>query len=1055
MINKMFSWALTHRYTVLIIFLGIIVAGIYAMTRLTIDAVPDITNVSVMVNTKTGALAPEEIEKNVTFPIETELAGLPNVQDIRSLSKYGLSQIIVVFSDETDIYFARQQVAERLQTVAGSLPPGITPELGPIFTGLGEIFMYVLVPKKNSPLAKKSEKERLLYLRTVQDLYIAPRLKTVQGVAEVESNGGFKKQIHINVNARRMEQYGIGCHQLTEKLENLGENYGGGYIQQKGSQIIVRTVGRISNLEAIRNMPVKLNVFGAPVRLRQVATVTKGHELRVGAATFAGEETVLGTVLMRIGANSRDVALDVGQRARSIKLPRDVEMKVLYDRSFLVNATIDTVTLNLIEGGLLVIVILFLILGNIRAAFVVALAIPLSMIAAFTGMLTTKISASLMSLGAIDFGLIVDGSVVIIENVIRRFEKEGLPPDSLTPEKRRSMTLEACQEVGTPVVLGVFMILIVYIPLLSLTGIEGKMFRPMAATVIFALTASLFIAIFLMPVLSYYLIKPAASQNEKKGFLTRIMERGYQPVLDFSLKSRKILIPSTLVIALLSILLFINLGSDFIPQLNEGDMVIGLVRDTSMGIDESVRQQKISDRTIKKFGEVKTVFSRMGTPESATDPMGVNFADTFVILKKDRSAWPKTEKGHRRSKDELFQAIRSSINKTMPGQEISMTQPIEMRFNEILEGSRADITLRLFGPDLDRLLEMVEKAKTILEKIPGAESVEMDALTALTKSPVLDLVLDHDRISEYGLSLKDVNKSFTVAMSGMEVGYFYEGDKRFPIVVRLADNLRSSTRAIKNIPVTLPHGGTVPIGQLARIKTRRQVTTIARSRARRYAAVSINLRNRYTESFVKEAREKIAKGLTFPEGYEPEWGGQFKNLESARRRLLILIPVILFVLFIILVRTFGNFKQALLVFNSIPFAVTGGIIFIYLRGIPFSVSAGVGFIALTGIAILDGMVLVSFFNQLREEGHTVRDAVREGAMIRLRPVIMTSLVAMLGFIPMAFNTGLGAEVQRPLATVVIGGLISSTILTLLLLPTLYCWLESREERLFNREIEIK
>jgi len=1051
MINRLFEWALTHRYTVLIIFLGITITGVYAMTQLTIDAVPDITNVSVMVNTKTGALAPEEIEKTVTFPIETELAGLPNVEDIRSLSKYGLSQIIVVFSDKTDIYFARQQVAERLQLVTGVLPPDITPELGPIFTGLGEIFMYVLVPKANSALAKKPEKERLIYLRTLQDLHVAPKLKTVQGVAEVESNGGFKKQIHINVNARAMEQYGISCHQLISKLENLGENYGGGYIQQKGNQIIVRTVGRVSSLKAIRNLPVKLNVFGAPVRLNQVAAVKAGHELRVGAATFEGKETVLGTVLMRIGSNSRDVAIEVAEVAKKIKLPKDVALKVLYNRSFLVNATIDTVTLNLIEGGLLVIAILFLILGNIRAAMIVALAIPLSMIAAFSGMLQSKISASLMSLGAIDFGLIVDGSVVIIENVIRRFENSKKDPKKITPEERLAMTLEACREVGRPVVLGVFMIMIVYIPLLSLTGIEGKMFRPMAATVIFALTASLFIAIFLMPVLSYYFIRPSKNKNEKSGLFTRLMESAYRPVIGFSLNNRKTLVPATLAVALLSLVLFFNLGSDFIPQLNEGDMVIGLVRNTSMGIDESARQQKISDTVIKNFKEVETVFSRMGTPESATDPMGVNFADTFVILKKDFSTWPLEKEGRRRTKDELFEDISRAIDKAMPGQEISMTQPIEMRFNEILEGSRADITLRIFGPDLDKLLLIVNQAKGILEKIPGAESVEMDALTALTKSPVLDLALDHDKISEYGISLQDVNKSFTIAMNGIEVGYFYQGDKRFPIVVRLADNLRSSVSTIGTIPVSLPDGGTVPITRLARVQKRNQVTTIARSRARRYAAVSINLKNRDTESFVNEARKQITAGIKFPEGYEPEWGGQFKNLESARQRLYIMIPVILFFLFIILIKTFGNFKHAFLVFNSIPFAVTGGIIFLYLRGIPFSVSAGVGFIALTGIAILDGMVLVSFFNQLRNEGKTIREAVTEGAMIRLRPVIMTSLVAMLGFIPMAFNTGLGAEVQRPLATVVIGGLVSSTMLTLLLLPTLYCWLESREEKLFNLE----
>lgn len=1052
MIDRFFEWSLKHRYTVIILFAGLLITGVIAMTRLPIDAVPDITNVSVMVNTKTGALAPEEVEKNITFPVETELAGLPNVVDIRSLSKYGLSQIIVVFSDDTDIYFARQQVAERLQGVTGSLPPGITPELGPIFTGLGEIFMYVLLPKEGSELAKKPEKQRLLYLRTIQDLTVAPVLKTVPGVAEVESNGGFKKQIHINVNAASMDRYGVTCHQLIEKLESLGENYGGGYIQQEGNQVIVRTVGRIENLNQIRQLPVKLNIFGTPVRLNQVATVVDGNELRLGAATYEGNETVLGTVLMRIGANSRNVATDVAKKTSDIKLPDDVTMKVLYNRSFLVNATIDTVTRNLIEGGLLVIAILFLILGNIRAAFIVALAIPMSMIMAFSGMLQSGISASLMSLGAIDFGLIVDGSVVIIENVIRRYEKEG--GGKITPDRKFNLTLDACQEVGKPVVLGVFMIMIVYIPILTLTGIEGKMFRPMALTVLYALGASLLIAIFLMPVLSYYFIRIREGEEDKESILGRWMKKTYMPVLTYSLNSRRILIPATLVIAIVSFIMFFNMGSDFIPQLDERDMVIGLVRNTSMGIDESVRQQGISEKVISEFDEVETVFSRMGTPESATDPMGVNFADTFVILKKDFSSWPAIKNGKRRTKQELFAAIKAAVDKKVPGQEISMTQPIEMRFNEILEGSRADITLRIIGPDLDRLMSMVDQASGILEKIEGAESVEMDALTALTRSPVLDVKLDYDKISLYGITIQDVNKSFQVAMSGYDVGYFYQQEKRFPIVVRLSDDFRGSIADISRIPVGLPDGGSIPISRVASIAKKGQVTTIARSRSRRYAAVSIYLRNRDTESFVNEAREKINTGIQFPDGYYAEWGGQFKNLQSARQRLYILIPVILFALFIILIRTFGNFKHALLVFNTIPFAVTGGIIFIYLRGIPFSVSAGVGFIALTGIAILDGMVLVSFFNQLREEGKSVRESVFEGSLTRLRPVIMTSLVAMLGFIPMAFNTGMGAEVQRPLATVVIGGLFTSTILTLLLLPSLYCWLENREE-LFNLDIKTK
>ena len=1037
MIDRMFEWSLNHRYAVILIFAAMVIVGIFSMMRLPIDAIPDITNVSVMVNTRTGSLAPEEIEKNVTYPIETELSGLPDVEDIRSLSKYGLSQIIVVFSDNTDIYFARQLVAERMRNV--KLPEGIIPELGPVSTGLGEIFMYVLVPEKGSSIEKMPEKQRLIYLRTVQDLQVKPYLKAVPGVAEVESNGGYKKQIHINVNPRKMDYFGLSCHQLITALQSLGENYGGGYIQQKGKQIIVRTVGRIDRLDQIRQLPVKLNVYGRPVRLNQVADVVEGNELRLGAATYKGEETVLGTVLMRIGANSRKVSMAVEDRARRLDLPKGVEMKVLYSRSFLVNATIGTVTENLLLGGLLVILVLLLILGNIRAAVIVSLSIPLSMICAFAGMFQSGITASLMSLGAIDFGLIVDGSVVIIENIIRRFEGSDMAPGRMSREDRLNLVLESSKEVGKPVVLGVFIIMIVYVPILTLSGIEGKMFTPMAATVLYALGASLLIAVFLMPIMSYYLLGTKKSGGE--GLLIRYMTAAYRPLLEFSLKRRMVMIPATMVFAIIALVMFLGLGSDFVPQLDEGDMVIGLVRSTSTGIDESVAVQKRSDRIISGFPEVKTVFSRMGTPESATDPMGVNFADTFVILEKGPPSRSGNRGGKPRTKDRLFEDISAALDAKVPGQEISMTQPIEMRFNEILEGSRADITLRLFGPDLDTLMDLVERSSTVLEKIRGAESVELDALTALTRSPVLDLVLDHDSILQYGLSLQDVNDTFEIAMSGKEVGYYYRDDRRFPIVVRLSDEFRKDVSDIVRLPVGLPEGGSVPIGNLSNFRKKDQVTTIARSRSRRYAAVSINLRDRDTEGFVNEAAEKIDKTVPIPDGYFREWGGQFKNLQSARTRLYIIIPIVLFVIFLLLIRNFGNFRHAFLVFNSIPFAVTGGVIFLYLRDIPFSVSAGIGFIALTGIAILDGMVLVDFFNQLRNDGNDVRESVYRGALIRLRPVIMTTFVAMLGFIPMAFNTGLGAEVQRPLATVVIGGLFSSTVLTLLLLPTLYLWIE--------------
>jgi cobalt-zinc-cadmium resistance protein CzcA len=1038
MVDRFINWALRSKLWVAVVTVAVIGFGIWSLARLPIDAVPDITNVSVMVNATTGALAPEEIERAVTFPIESELAGLPNVEDVRSLSKYGLSQVIVVFSDSTDIYFARQLVFERLQAVKDRLPGGISPELGPVSTGLGEVFMYAVLPKTGSGLAKKSEKEQLLYLRTVQDFVVKPALKAVPGVAEVESNGGYKKEIHINIDPRRMENNGITCNELVSSIESLGQNFGGGYIQENGNQVIVRTLGRIGNLEQIRNVPVKLNVYGAPIRIRDVAAVGEGHAQRLGAATYNGKEAVLGTVLMRIGANSRNVSLDVEKAVTELRLPDDVEVRTLYSRSFLVNATIGTVTKNLLEGGILVVAVLFLILGNIRAAFLVALSIPISMLFAFSGMLQFGISASLMSLGALDFGLIVDGSVVMIENVIRRIDESRASGRVMDMAGKLEIVRSAAQEVGKPVLYGVLIIMIVYIPILTLSGIEGKMFRPMAGTVLFALAASLIIAIFLMPVASLYVVK--SSRGGGEGKLFHKLEKLYRPVLEFSLDHRFTTIVPTLAVALGSIMLFVFLGSDFIPKLDEGDMVIGLVRDTRMGIDRSVAMQRESDAVIARFGEVKHVFSRMGTPESATDPMGVNFADTFVILGKDRAAWPKV-KGRARTRDELFTDISAAIDKEVPGQEISMTQPIEMRFNEILEGSRADITLRIFGPDLGVLYMLVERGQALMEKIRGAESVELDPLTALRKSPVLDVKLDYDKINRYGVSIRDVNHAFGIAMIGLEVGFLYLDDRRFPIVVRMADEFRKNADDIGRIPVTFPEGGGIPLSSLGTLQVNDQVTTIARSRARRYAAISINLRDRDTVGFVEEAKEVVASKLNLPAGYVAEWGGQFKNLTSARRRLLIIIPIVLAVIFIILERIFKSIKQTLLVFNSIPFAITGGVFLLWLRDIPLSVSAGIGFIALTGIAILDGMVLVSFFNQLRGEGVPLRDAVVKGSLTRLRPVVMTSLVAGLGFVPMAFNTGLGAEVQRPLATVVVGGVISSTILTLLLLPTLYLWLE--------------
>lgn len=1032
--NTFFEKILNYKYFIAGFFLLVAISGTNNILKLPVDAVPDITNVQVMINTKTGALDPEQIEKTVTYVVESEMGGLPGLQEIRSLSKYGLSQVILVFEDGTDIYFARQQVAQRLQTLADHMPPGITPELAPITTGLGEIVMYTVQAKKDSDLAKKPEQQRLMYLRTIQDYVIRPELKKVKGVAEIDSNGGYRKEIHVNAKTENLEKYGVTFDDLEKKLRTLGDSYGGGYIQKDKKQVIVRTTSDIPDLDKINQIPIKVDVAGRALSLKQIAEVREDHSPRLGAALLNGQQTVLGTALMYIGANSREVSKNVEEAIENLNLPTDVEIKIVYSRSYLVDKTIQTVALNLAEGAALVVIVLLVLLGSFRAALLVAMAIPLSMLFAATGMRFLGISANLMSLGAIDFGLLVDGSVVMIENLLRRY-REIPEPNSLTVKQRLQLVVDSAREVAKPVTLGLFIIMLVYVPILTLTGIEGKMFHPMAMTVLMALGASLLIAIFLMPILGYLVVRPlklSAKSEESRMF--NFIQKIYNPVLQFALKHTKVLVTCTVVFALFTLFLFTRLGSTFIPKFDEGDMVIGLVRDTGIALDESIRQQSEAEHIIQGFPEVKLVFSRMGTPESATDPMGVNFADTFVILKKNEKL--------QRTKEELFAAISEKIDKELPGHDISPTQPIEMRLNEVLEGSRADVSLRIFGPDLNKLMEYIEQAQKIIEGVAGVAEVEMDALTALQKSPILNIALDYDAMNKYGVNIQDANKTLEMAMGGIQIGNFYEMDRRFPIILHLAEEIRNDESQIQRIPVALTDGGSIPLEKVANFSQNDQVTTIARSFGKRYAALAIYLQNRDVISFVNEAKEKMATNIKLDPEYSISWGGQFKNLEKARTRLMLIVPITLLIIFLILLAEFKSVKQALLVYSSIPLAITGGILFLYLRGIPFSVSASIGFIALLGIAILNSMVLVDFINQLRHKGASVRNAVIEGAKSRLRPVLMTAFVAGVGFIPMAYNVGMGAEVQRPLATVVIGGIVTSTILTLLLLPALYIWVEN-------------
>ncbi|MEQ8350289.1 MAG: CusA/CzcA family heavy metal efflux RND transporter [Leptospiraceae bacterium] len=1013
--------------------------GLRSAVRLPVDAVPDITGVQVMVATHTGAMDPEEIETTVTYPIEAELAGIQNVTEIRSITKYGLSQVNVIFSDAMDVYFARQLIAERLQSVAATLPEGLKPEMGAVTTGLGEVVMYSVEARPGTELAGKPPEERLRYLRTIQEWVVRPVLKTVPGVAEVDSNGGYQKAIYIQFDPSQLIAQGIGPVALAQLLQESGMNRGGGYIERDDRRIIVKNNARFKSLEEIRNFPVRIHAIGAPEKLSELARVSEGNRPRVGSATHNGAETVLGTILMRTGANSRTVAHESVQKIKTLSLPDDVKVEVLYARSYLVDATIQTVAKNLIEGGVLVIIVLLLIAGNFRAALIVSLAIPLSMLAALMGMEQMGISANLMSLGAIDFGLIVDGSVVVIENILRKMEDE---PEALEEKGKFAVIMEAMKEVTGPVLTGLSIIMIVYVPILLLTGIEGKMFRPMAITVLLALAASLVIALLVMPSLALLFLKPP---RPHKASLFQYISNAFEPLLQYSIRHPYRITSGSVGIFVLSVLLFFTLGANFLPEFDERDMVIGLTRNADISMDATLEHQKRSEQAIMQFPEVDTVFSRIGTPESATDPMGIHLSDTFVILKKDYDDWPLRNDGERYTKNELFDAMSQAIEKASPGQEHSPTQPIAMRFNEMLEGSRADLSLRIFGPDLKMLMKYIQVSEDILKDIDGVVEVSADALTALRQSPVLEFRPRPQDMTYWGIDSSGIGQAFEISMAGHEIASFYELDRRFPIILSMRDDYRNDMNRAARLPVDLPDGGVVPLSDVANLQLMEQVTTISRINSRRYSSLAIYIQDRDVESVVEEADKRIREKLDLQGDFSIEWAGQYKNLQRARLRILMIIPLTLILIFLLLYQSLKSLKQTLLVLSCIPMAISGGILLLWLRDIPFSVSASVGMIALSGIAILNGTVLVNFFNDLRRSGHSVLDSVFRGTLIRLRPVLMTGLVAGLGFIPMAFNSGTGAEVQRPLATVVVGGLITATILTLFVVPALYYRLERKHD----------
>ena len=1039
MINRILEFSIRQRAFVLIATAGLIGVGLWSMLRLPIDAVPDITNVQVQINTEVPALAPEEIEKLVTFPIETEMAGIQNLVELRSISKFGLSQITLVFEDNTDLYRARQLVTERLQNVLDELPPGIQPRLAPITTGLGEIYHYVVDYKPGATNKPATRFAQLLQLKLIQDWTIKPMLRNVPGIAEISPSGGYEKQIVVMPDPRKMMRAGVGFDELAALIGENVENAGGGVIQQAGEQIFIRGVGRVQTAEEIANLPIKFGFAKEPMKVRDVAEVGIGSKVRTGASLENGEETVSGITLMLAGGNSRLIARSVDERLKEIqkKLPEGVEIRTTYDRSDLVNRTIGTVKKNLFEGAVLVVVVLLLLLGNVRAALIVAAAIPLAMLFAFTGMVQGRVSGNLMSLGAIDFGLIIDGAVVIVENIVRQLGlKQHHLGRRLNRDERLHVVLSASKQVGSPMFFGVAIITIVYLPILALTGIEGKMFHPMALTVMFALGGALILTLTLMPVLCSFLLRGDIKEGD--NWAIRVAKKIYSPVLNWALRFRWLAVAGAVGLFALSLFVFNRLGAEFVPQLDEGTFLIQMVRTTSIGLDAAVEMQKQTERVLlADFPEVARTYSRIGTAEVATDPMGVNVADTYVFF-APQEKWRKTN-GHTISKEELANLMSAVLARKVPGQMALFMQPIEMRFNELLEGTRADIAVKIFGPDYDVLEKSAKEIRDILAKIPGAADVDFDALG---KAPVLEITLNRTNMSKFNFHAAEVNSVINTALGGKTIGTMIEGNRRFQIVVRMPEVLRQKIQDLKQLPVHSGSGGLVALGQLADFKMAEQVNSINRESGQRRLAILINLRGRDVQSFVTEAQEKIQQ-VKLPEGYYVEFGGQFKNLQQARTRLMVVVPVALVLIFLLVFAAFGSVRQALLIYSGIPLAVTGGVFALALRGLPFSISAGVGFIALSGVAVLNGLVMISYFNQLREEGRNVLDSVMEGALTRLRPVLMTALVASLGFVPMAIATGSGAEVQRPLATVVIGGIISSTFLTLVLLPTLYEWIERR------------
>ncbi len=1007
--------------------------GIFSYQKLPIDAVPDITNVQVQINTQAPGYSPLETEQRITFVVETALAGLPDLSYTRSLSRYGLSQVTAVFDEGTDLYFARNLINTRLGAIKSQLPEGLEPEMGPIATGLGEIYMYTLRAKQNA-MQKNGEPYNAMALREIHDWIVKPQLALVKGITEVNAIGGYVKQYHVNPEPQLMLNFDISLSDIHRALERNNTNQGAGFVERNGQQILVRSQGQLQTLSDIENVVIK-RINTVPVAVKDIGSVAIGKELRTGAATQEGEETVLGTAMMLVGENSRAVAQSVAKKVKDIQssLPDGIVIEPVYDRTLLVDKAIETVQKNLVEGALLVIVILFILLGNIRAALITAAVIPLAMLATITGMVNTGVSANLMSLGALDFGLIVDGAVIIVENCIRRLSESQKRTGTVLPLKERlELVFQATNEVIRPSLFGVLIITVVYIPLFSLTGVEGKMFQPMAATVIMALIAAMLFSITIVPAAVAMFM--AGKVSEKESFIIVAAKSAYRPIINLALKLRWIVLFGSVVLVVGSLWLATRLGSEFVPQLDEGDIALHAMRIPGTGIEQAVAMQKTLESTLMEYEQVLTVFAKTGTAEVATDAMPPNVTDTFVML-KPRAQWPDPNL----SKADFVETLERDLQ-AVTGNNYEFTQPIQMRFNELISGVRADLGIKVFGDDLTTLVASANDILTVLQSIDGVADARLEQVDDI---PIFTINPKLVELARYGLDVADLQEWLASAIGGNTAGLIFEGDRRFELLVRFGEGIRTDLDAIGSTPIITSDGEFVPLSEVATLGYSSVPNQISRENGKRRVVVTANVRERDLGSFVDEAKIKITEQVALPAGYWLDYGGTFEQLESASQRLSIVVPATLFLILVLLVVVFGSFRDALIIFTGVPLALTGGVFALWMRDMPLSISAGVGFIALSGIAVLNGLVMLSFIKQRVLETGDLINSIVDGAITRLRPVLMTALVASLGFIPMALNVGTGAEVQRPLATVVIGGIISSTILTLVVLPILYRMMHSK------------